>query len=100
VSEWKECKLSDVALKFAMGPFGSNIKAENFTDHGVPVIRGTNLNYYRYVDGKFAYLTNEKANQLKSSNCFPGDIVITHRGTLGQVGLIPYGKFDRYVYSS
>ena len=99
MSEWKEFRLSDVALKFAMGPFGSNIKAENFTNQGVPVIRGTNLNYYRYVDGEFVYLTDEKANQLKSSNCFPGDIVITHRGTLGQVGLIPYGKFDRYVIS-
>lgn len=99
MSEWKEFRLSDVALKFAMGPFGSNIKAENFSNQGVPVIRGTNLNYYRYVDGEFVYLTDEKANQLKSSNCFPGDIVITHRGTLGQVGLIPYGKFDRYVIS-
>jgi type I restriction enzyme S subunit len=82
-----------------MGPFGSNIKAENFTNTGIPVIRGTNLNYYRYVDGEFVYLTEEKANQLKSSNCFPGDIVITHRGTLGQVGLIPFGKHDRYVVS-
>jgi type I restriction enzyme S subunit len=99
VSGWRECKLSDVALKFAMGPFGSNIKAENFTNTGVPVIRGTNLNYYRYVDGEFVYLTEEKANQLKSSNCFPGDIVITHRGTLGQVSLIPFGKHDRYVVS-
>lgn len=99
MSEWRKCKLSDVALKFAMGPFGSNIKAENFTNTGVPVIRGTNLNYYRYVDGEFVYLTEEKANQLKSSNCFPGDIVITHRGTLGQVGLIPFDKHDRYVVS-
>lgn len=99
MSEWRKCKLSDVAMKFAMGPFGSNIKAENFTNTGVPVIRGTNLNYYRYVDGKFVYLTEEKANQLKSSNCFPGDIVVTHRGTLGQVGLIPFSKFDRYVIS-
>ncbi|MBY0500138.1 MAG: restriction endonuclease subunit S [Nitrosomonas sp.] len=99
MSEWRKCKLSEVAVKFAMGPFGSNIKAENFTNIGVPVIRGTNLNYYRYVDGEFVYLTEEKANQLKSSNCFPGDIVVTHRGTLGQVGLIPFGKFDRYVIS-
>lgn len=38
-----------------MGPFGSNIKAENFVAEGVPVIRGTNLNYSRYVDGNFVY---------------------------------------------
>jgi type I restriction enzyme S subunit len=46
MKDWKECKLSDVVEKFAMGPFGSNIKAENFKSTGVPVIRGTNLNYY------------------------------------------------------
>jgi type I restriction enzyme S subunit len=99
MSEWRGYKLSEVADKFAMGPFGSNIKAENFTNHGVPVIRGTNLNYYKYVGGDFVYLTEEKANQLKSSNCFPNDIVITHRGTLGQVGLIPKGQYERYVIS-
>jgi type I restriction enzyme S subunit len=98
-SRWKEVKLADVAVKFAMGPFGSNIKAENFTSSGVPVIRGTNLNFYKYVDGDFVFLTEEKANDLKSSNCFPGDLVFTHRGTLGQVGLIPFGKYDRYIIS-
>ncbi len=99
MSEWRVCKLSEVAIKFAMGPFGSNIKAETFTNHGIPVIRGTNLNFYKYVGGEFVYLTEEKANQLKSSNCFPDDIVITHRGTLGQVGMIPKGKYERYVIS-
>ncbi|MDD5674120.1 MAG: restriction endonuclease subunit S [Chitinivibrionales bacterium] len=99
MSEWKECKLADVAEKFAMGPFGSNIKAENFVDSGVPVIRGTNLNYYKYVDGKFVFLTEDKADQLRSSNCFPGDLVFTHRGTLGQVGIIPESKYTRYVIS-
>ncbi len=99
MSEWKECTLKDVAEKFAMGPFGSNIKAENFTTSGVPVIRGTNLNFYKYVAGGFVFLTEGKANQLKSSYCFPGDLVFTHRGTIGQVGLIPVGKYPKYIIS-
>lgn len=99
MSEWKEFKLEEVAEKFAMGPFGSNIKAENFQDSGVPVIRGTNLNFFRYVDGDFVFLSEEKADQLRSSNCFPGDLVFTHRGTIGQVGIIPEGKYQRYVVS-
>ena len=99
LSEWKKCKLLDVAENFAMGPFGSNIKAENFVESGVPVIRGKNLNYHRYVGGDYVFLCDEKANQLKSSNCFPGDLVFTHRGTIGQVGLIPEGKYPRYVVS-
>lgn len=99
MSEWTSCKLADVALKFAMGPFGSNIKAENFTESGVPVIRGTNLNSYKYVGGDFVFLTEDKAEQLRSSQCFPGDLVVTHRGTLGQVGLVPKGKYEKYVVS-
>jgi type I restriction enzyme S subunit len=99
MSEWKECKLIEVSKHFAMGPFGSNIKAENFVDSGVPVIRGTNMNTYKYVGGHFVFLTEDKADQLKSSNCFPGDLVFTHRGTLGQVGVIPDIEYPRYVIS-
>jgi type I restriction enzyme S subunit len=99
MSEWKECKLVDVAEKFAMGPFGSNIKAENFIASGIPVIRGTNLNFPKYVGGEFVFLSEAKADQLKSSNCYPGDLVFTHRGTIGQVGMLPEGKYQRYVVS-
>ena len=75
--EWKECKLKDVAQNFAMGPFGSNIKAKNFQESGVPVIRGKNLNFFKYVDGDFVFLSEEKAHQLKSSNCYPNDLVLS-----------------------
>ncbi len=60
MSRWMDCKLSEVALKFAMGPFGSNIKADNFISSGVPVIRGTNMNYFRFVGGEFVYLQKKK----------------------------------------
>ena len=100
---WNVAKIADLKANdkraIAMGPFGSNIKAENFVSEGVPVIRGTNLNYSRYVDGNFVYLKEEKADELIGSNCKPGDLVFTHRGTIGQVGLIPYGKHSRYVIS-
>jgi type I restriction enzyme S subunit len=113
--EWKETDFGRIPIEWdlkkiieikansksavAMGPFGSNIKAENFVETGIPVIRGTNLNYDKYVGGKFVYLTEDKANELIGSNCVPGDIVFTHRGTIGQVGLIPKNKHKRYVIS-
>ncbi|MFY1112677.1 MAG: restriction endonuclease subunit S [Methanosarcinaceae archaeon] len=91
---------SDDKSSLAMGPFGSNIKSENFVDEGVPVIRGNNLRKFEFNEDDFVFLTESKADELKSSNAFKGDIVITHRGTLGQVGIIPYdSKFDRYVVS-
>ncbi|WP_295623492.1 restriction endonuclease subunit S [uncultured Nitrosomonas sp.] len=100
---WNLMKIADIKgidkRSIAMGPFGSNIKAENFVSSGVPIIRGTNLNYAKYVAGVFVYLTDEKADELLGSNCRPGDLVFTHRGTIGQVGLIPNNKYERYVIS-
>ena len=46
------------------------------------------------------FLLEWKADELRNANAFPGDVVITHRGTLGQVGLIPaQAQYPRYVVS-
>jgi len=84
----------------SMGPFGSNITKDNFLSRGVPVIRGNNLTAYRFLDSDFVFVSEQKANELLSSNARANDIVITHRGTLGQVAIIPENsKYKRYVVS-
>jgi type I restriction enzyme S subunit len=98
-SGWRVTLIGDVCRRIAMGPFGSDIKTDNFVDFGVPVVRGANLTN-GFVEDSFVFVSEEKADQLRSANAFPGDIVITHRGTLGQVGLIPERSlFPRYVVS-
>jgi type I restriction enzyme S subunit len=53
-----------------------------------------------FVDDNFVFLTPEKADELRSANAGPGDLVFTHRGTLGQVGMISLTpKHERYVVS-
>ena len=103
-SKWVEVPLEQLKAQtksaFAMGPFGSKIKAENFTTEGVPVIKGGNLNSTYLDESSFDFLTQEKANELESAKARRLDIVITHRGTLGQVGLIPEdSKYEEYVVS-
>ena len=95
---WRETTLGENITDIAMGPFGSNLKVDMFVDSGVPIIKGGNL-YKFYVSGQFTYVTEEKADSLKRSIAYPGDIIITHRGTLGQVSLVPTDKFLRYVTS-
>ncbi len=95
---WIETTLENNIVDIAMGPFGSNLKVDSFVDDGVPVIKGGNLSEY-YVGGKFSFVTEEKADSLKRSVAYPRDIIITHRGTLGQVSLVPLGKYSRYVTS-
>ncbi len=98
--KWKECRLGDLIEEIAMGPFGSNIKVECFVDKGVPVLNGSNLQGFRLNEVTFNYVTHEKADSLGRANAFKGDVVITHRGTLGQIIYIPEdSKYERYVIS-
>lgn len=92
--------ISELIDEIAMGPFGSNIKVECFVDEGIPVLNGSNLNGFFLTEDSFRYVTEEKADSLGRANAHRGDIVITHRGTLGQIVCIPENsKHDRYVIS-
>ena len=92
--------ISELIDEIAMGPFGSNIKVECFVDEGIPVLNGSNLNGFFLTEESFRYVTEEKATSLGRANAYRGDIVITHRGTLGQIVCIPENsKHDRYVIS-
>ena len=99
-SEWHEIKIEEIAKSIAMGPFGSDIKTDNFVPEGVPVIRGGNLSDGGFQDEGFVFLTEAKADQLRTANAFANDLIFTHRGTLGQISIIPpNAKFPRYVVS-
>ena len=99
--EWRTATVEDVAEKVAMGPFGSSIKVETFVSEGVPIISGQHLRGTRVDDGPgFNFITDEHAQRLSNANVQRGDIVLTHRGTIGQVACIPEdSRFDRYVVS-
>jgi type I restriction enzyme S subunit len=98
--EWKEYEMSELIDEISMGPFGSNIKVECFVDSGIPVLNGSNLVGFRLNEDSFNYVTEEKATSLGKANAYRGDIVITHRGTLGQIVYIPQNsKYERYVIS-
>ena len=93
-------KVSEVIDEISMGPFGSDIKVEHFVLSGVPVLNGSNLSGFRLTEVEFKYVTKEKAKTYKKAIARRGDIVITHRGTLGQVSFIPdNSKYDSYVIS-
>ena len=93
-------RIADLIDGIAMGPFGSNIKVSCFVDSGVPVLNGSNLEGFSLSEKTFRYVTREKADSLNKANAHRGDIVITHRGTLGQIVFIPQdSKYDRYVIS-
>ena len=97
---FEKYKIKDLISEISMGPFGSNIKVECFVDDGIPVLNGSNLEGIVLKENSFRYVTEEKANSLGKANAHRGDVVITHRGTLGQIVFIPQNsKYDRYIIS-
>lgn len=90
--EWKICKITDLispdknAIK--VGPFGSQIKKDEMWSSGYKVYGQENviLNNFnigdRFVDAK-------KFLELRTSQLFSGDVVITMMGTGGQCRVVP-----------
>ena len=98
MEEWKEYKVAEVIEDISMGPFGSNIKRDNYVDSGVPYLNGSNLNSYKLNEDSFNYVTKEKAESLGRCVAKRGDIIVTHRGTIGQISYIPNdSKYERYL---
>ncbi len=102
---WSIHTVSEIAsrARYAVtgGPFGSKLGTKDYRDRGVPVIRGNNLAVGGgFRDSDFVFVSDAKADTMLSCLAHRGDILVTQRGTLGQVGLIPpSARFERYLLS-
>ena len=99
--KWHEKRIEEIAEKVAMGPFGSAIRVRTFVPDGVPIISGQRLHGMRVDDSPgFNFITEGHAKRLRTANVERGDVVFTHRGTIGQVAYVPKNSiYDRYVIS-
>jgi len=102
-SEWKTASIDELKAprngSIAIGPFGSRMKSDCYVNDGVSVIRGTNLMGGRELSGEFVFITEEKAAELGNSNVLANDLVFPHRGSIGEVGIVP-NDGNKYVLSS
>jgi type I restriction enzyme S subunit len=91
--EWVLRPLVDLvkADKFAIvdGPFGTQMKVEEYVPEGVPVIEMAHLEDNVITQEIKNCITEKKFEQLRRSAVFPGDIVISKTGSLGYLGIIP-----------
>ena len=102
-SEWPVVKLGEVSSdepgSIAVGPFGSRMKSDVYTPSGVPVIRGTNISKDRAWRNEWVYVSDGFADGLPNCNVREGDLVFPHRGSIGEVAIIP-GDRARYMLST
>ncbi len=103
IGDWSVVRLEELASvelgSIAIGPFGSRMKSGVYTTFGVPVIRGTNISSTRAWKGDWVYVSDEFADGLPNCNAREGDLVFPHRGSIGEVGIIPDDR-QRYMLST
>ena len=103
MGEWPIVRLEDLTSEepgsIAIGPFGSRMKSEVYTRSGVPVVRGTNISTDRTWKNEWVYVSDDFANGLPNCTAREGDLVFPHRGSIGEVAIIP-GDRDRYMLST
>ncbi len=71
-----------------IGPFGSQIKKEDFVNNGYKVYGQENIISDDFEIGN-RFITEAKFCSLKSCELYPGDIVITMMGTVGACSIFP-----------
>jgi type I restriction enzyme S subunit len=97
---WEIKSIGEIAKRVAMGPFGSSIKVETFVDEGIPIISGQHLRGFMLEDSTYNFITLEHAEKLNKANVFPGDVIFTHAGNIGNLAFIHEdSEYPRYVVS-
>lgn len=104
MGEWAEVELGSLAASrngaIAIGPFGSAMKADTYTQSGVPVIRGTNISDSRAWKGEWVFISEDFADSMPRCVVKAGDLVFPHRGSIGEVALVPQDARPRYFLST
>ena len=88
MSEWKECKLKDIA-EIQTGPFGSQLHKSDYVSVGVPCIMPTIIGSHLDLstDG-IARIKEEDAIRLSKHIVHTGDIVYARRGDIEKCAYI------------
>ena len=101
-SNWKEYTVQElIDLGMLEEPLDGNHgsihpKASDYVDSGVPFIMANNIiNGVVDLDG-CAFITEEQANTLRKGFAKPGDVLLTHKATIGRTAIVP-NKYETII---
>ncbi|HMO41376.1 MAG TPA: restriction endonuclease subunit S [Saprospiraceae bacterium] len=86
--EWEVVNIRSIAKLIQTGPFGSQIKANEYVNGGVPLINPSHIREDRISPDFAISVTSDKAKELKKHQFKLGDIVLARRGELGRCAII------------
>ena len=84
-------KLKENVTEMFIGPFGSDLKNEVFVEKekGYCVVYEQKHAIKKRIDDEIRYITKEKYEVLKRFRVDAGDIIVSCRGTIGKIFVLP-----------
>ena len=82
------------------GPFGSDMKNEEYVDFGIPIIQLNNIGIGEHKLDKLNYITEKKAEDLKRHKAYAGEIVMAKMADPVARATIISNEYEQYILSA
>lgn len=79
---WRWVRLGDIAQKIQIGPFGSQLHYDDYTENGIPLINPKHIKEQKLIPR--VRISIDKANSLPQYFLEENDIIIGRRGEMGR----------------
>src|SRR5690606_4177777 len=97
-NNWKEVYLGDIS-DVQTGPFGSQLKNEQYITGGTPVVTVEHIQDFRIIDFDYPSITDEDKDRLSKYIMKEGDILFTRAGSVDLSAYVSKGQ-DGWMFSS
>lgn len=84
MSEWKQVTIEDICEKVCVGFVGTYSNSQTSSEHGIPMIRTTNLTEQGIDFTNLTYVTSDFHLKNKKSQLLRGDILVARHGDNGK----------------
>lgn len=88
--EYNIIDIGSTSIKIADGNYSAKYPSKKeFVEEGIPFIRANNFNNKTIVDDQLYFITPEKHATITKGHLLPNDVLITTRGNIGEVAIVP-----------
>lgn len=92
LGDWRQengTTLRQYGTRVVTGPFGTQLKADEYATGGVPVINPTHIRRGRFVPEPNVAVSEVVAQRLSRHRLTPGDVVMGRKGDVGRCAVTP-----------
>jgi type I restriction enzyme S subunit len=96
--KWPSAEIGKTAIKISDGNYAEKYpKASDFIETGVPFIRANNIRNGTVIADDLRYISVKKHELLKKGHLQTGDVLITTRGKIGNLAVVPKQFHDANI---